>query len=79
VSLRQKCHTQLLTLKDEQAHQPVEYPWSEGQSISFLELHLYNLRHVQEHAAQLSMFLGQHAILGASDWVPLGSADEGIE
>jgi hypothetical protein len=30
VSLRQKCHTQLLTLKDVQAHQPVEYPWSEG-------------------------------------------------
>src|SRR6516225_7789902 len=38
VSTRQKCHTQLLELTDERAHRPVEYPWSEGQSISFLEL-----------------------------------------
>ena len=45
VSMRQKCHTQLLELTDEQAHRPVEYPWSEGQPISFLELQLYNLRH----------------------------------
>ena len=80
VSLRQKCHTQLLQLSDEQAYRPVEYPWSEGQSISYLELQLYNLRHMQEHAAQLSMFLGQHAIPDqALDWVPLGSADEGSE
>ena len=69
-SLRQKCHTQLLRLSDEQARRPVEYPWSAGQPISFLELQLYNLRHVQEHAAQLSLFLGQHAIPGeALDWV----------
>ena len=80
VSMRQKCHTQLLHLTDEQAHRPVRYPWSEGQPMSFLELHLYNLRHVQEHAAQLSLFLGQHAIPDeALDWVPLGSADEGSE
>ena len=80
VSMRQKCHTQLLHLTDEQAHRPVRYPWSERQPMSFLELHLYNLRHVQEHAAQLSLFLGQHAIPDeALDWVPLGSADEGSE
>jgi DinB superfamily len=80
VSLRQKCHTQLLAMTDVQAHRPVEYPWSEGQPISYLELQLYNLRHVQEHAAQLSMFLGQHAIPDeALDWVPLGSAGEGNE
>ena len=73
-SMRQKCHTQLLRLSDEQARRPVEYPWSEGQPISFLELHLYNLRHVQEHAAQLSLFLGQHAIPGeALDWVARSS------
>src|SRR5215469_17103402 len=60
MSTRQKCHTQLMQLSDEQAHRPVEYPWSEGQPISYLELQLYNLRHVQEHAAQLSLFLGQH-------------------
>ena len=77
VSTRKKCHIQLLALTDEQAHRPVEYPWSEGQPISFLELQLYNLRHVQEHAAQLSMFLGQHATLGASDWVTRAKDDEG--
>ena len=61
-SLRQKCHTTLTALTDEQARRLVEYPWSEGQPISFLELQLYNLRHVQGHAAELSLFLGQHAI-----------------
>jgi hypothetical protein len=80
VSTRQNCHTQLLQLSDEQARRPVEYPWSEGQPISFLELQLYNLRHVQEHAAQLSLFLGQRAIPDeALDWVPLAKADEGSE
>jgi len=80
VSTRQKCHTQLLALTDAQARRIVEYPWSEGQPISYLELQLYNLRHVQEHAAQLSMFLGQHAIPDeALDWVPLAKADEDNE
>jgi DinB superfamily len=80
VSMRQKCQTKLLAFTDEQAHRPVEYPWSEGQPISFLELQLYNLRHVQKHAAQLSMFLGQHGIPDeALDWVPLAKADEGSE
>ncbi len=69
-STRQKCHTTLLRLSDEQTRRPVEYFWSEGQPISFLELQLYSLRHVQEHAAQLHLFLGQHAILDeALDWV----------
>jgi uncharacterized damage-inducible protein DinB len=69
--LRQKCHTLLSALTDEQAQRPVEYGWSEGQPISYLELQLYNLRHVQEHAAQLCLFLGQHAIPDADlDAVP---------
>jgi len=80
VSMRQKCQTKLLALTDEQALRSVEYPWSEGQPISYLELQLYNLRHVQEHAAQLSLFLGQHAIPDeALDWVPLAKDDEGNE
>lgn len=71
VSLRQKCHTQLLALTDEQARRTIEYPWSEGRSISYLELQIYNLRHVQEHAAQLSLFLGQHTTPDeVLDWVP---------
>jgi hypothetical protein len=61
-SLRQKCRATIERLTDEQARRPVEYLWSEGKSISFLELHLYNMRHVQGHAAELSLFLGQHGV-----------------
>ena len=61
-SVRQKCRATIEALTDEQARRPVEYPWSEGQPISFLELQLYNMRHVQEHAAELSLFLGQHGV-----------------
>ena len=35
---------------------------------------MYNMRHVQEHAAQLNMFLGQNAMNVASDWVTLGES-----
>src|SRR5689334_18146771 len=37
--------------------------------MSFLELILYTMCHVQEHAAQLNLFLGQNASDEASDWV----------
>jgi hypothetical protein len=70
-SIRQKAHTTLVALTDEQARRPVAYPWTRGQPTSYLELQLYNLRHVQEHAAQLSLFLGQHALPPADlNWVP---------
>ena len=59
---RRKCHAMLASLTDEQARLLVEYPWTGGQPISYFELQLYNLRHVQEHAAQLNLFLGQHGI-----------------
>ena len=73
---RQKCHDTLVGLTDERARQVVEYPWSERRTVSFLELQMYNMRHVQEHAAQLSLFLGQHGIPDeALDWV--GFANEG--
>jgi hypothetical protein len=67
---RQKCHATLVALTDERARQIVSYPWAEGKAVSFLELQLYNMRHVQEHAAQLSLFLGQHGIPDETlDWV----------
>lgn len=70
-STRQKCRTTLLTLTDERARQLVSYPWAEGQPVSYLELQIYNMRHVQEHTAQLSLLLGRHGIPGeALDWVP---------
>lgn len=63
VAMRRKCHATLFALTDERAQQTISYyPWTGGQGISFLELHLYTMRHVQEHAAQLSLFLGQHGI-----------------
>jgi hypothetical protein len=54
---RKKCHSTILGLTDEKASHRCSFPWGE---MSFIELLLYNMRHVQEHAAQLSLFLGQN-------------------
>ncbi len=53
---RAKCQARLETLTDLLAPQLVRPDWPE---MSTAELLLYNMRHVQEHAAQLSLFLGQ--------------------
>lgn len=75
---RQTCQTRLAALTEVQARRPVAYPWTEGQEISYLELQLYNLRHVQEHAAQLSLFLGQQASAAADlGWVSGITGDAG--
>jgi hypothetical protein len=75
VQLRQKCQAAIADLSDEQAHHLVGYAWTKGKPTSYFELLLYTLRHVQEHATQLSLFLGQHGIPGeALDWV--GQAKE---
>ena len=75
---RRKCHDTLVALTDERARQVVEYPWTEGRAVSFLELQMYNMRHVQEHAAQLSLFLGQHSIPDeVLDWVARPKVDPG--
>ena len=79
VNLRQKCQTTIAGLSDEKAQQPVDFHWIEGKPLSFLELLLYTMPHVQEHAAQLNLFLGQNGISGASDWVSRAKADEGGE
>jgi hypothetical protein len=55
----------------------MNFSWTKGKPMSFLELLLYNMRHVQEHVAQLNMFLGQNAIEGGYNWVGRGKADEG--
>ena len=70
-ALRCTCHTTLAALTDERAHQGVShYGWTRGEAVSFLEVQMHNLRHVQEHAAQLSLFLGQHGIPDAAlGWV----------
>ena len=77
VYTREKGHTTLVGMTEEQARRPLDFPWAKGKAFSFLELQLYNMRHVQEHAAQLSLFLGQHAIPAAPSWVARapGAAD----
>jgi hypothetical protein len=79
VNLRKKCQTTIAGLSDEKAHQQVAFRWIGEKPISFLELLLYTMRHVQEHAAQLNMFLGQNVVDGASDWVSQAKTDEGGE
>ncbi len=79
VHLRKKCQTTIAGLSDEKAHHQVAFPWTRGKPMSFFELLLYTMRHVQEHAAQLNLFLGQNASDGASDWVSRAKADEGGE
>ena len=78
MTLRQKCQTTIAELTDERAHQPVAFPWIGEKPISFLELLLYTMRHVQEHAAQLNLLLGQREIEGTSDWVGQAHIDESI-
>jgi uncharacterized damage-inducible protein DinB len=62
---RQKCQTTIEALTDDAAQQTCHFTWGE---VTFAELLVYNMRHVQEHAAQLSLFLEQKGNL-TSDWV----------
>lgn len=62
---RTKCRATIEALTDEKARQRCEFAWG---AVSFLELLLYNMRHVQEHASQLSLILGQKTD-SAPGWV----------
>ncbi len=79
VSTRQRCHATLVALTEERANQIVEYPWAEGRAVSFLELQMYNMRHVQEHAAQLHLFLGQSAGPAVLDQVSRAKEEPGSQ
>jgi uncharacterized damage-inducible protein DinB len=69
-TLRDRCRSTMAALTDEEARRPIQYGWTEGQPVTYLELLLYNLRHVQGHAAQMSLFLGQRGVqVPAEDWV----------
>lgn len=62
----------LLAVRDavgERARQPCGLGWL---PVTRAELHLYNLRHVQHHAAQLNMLLRQAGV-DAPDWVSVSS------
>jgi hypothetical protein len=62
---RRKCQSTIETMTDEQAQQRCVFEWMEP---SFFELQLHSLRHVQEHAAQLSLVPGQYDVSGL-DWI----------
>ena len=62
---RNKCQTRIETLTDEMAPQRCRTDWPE---MTIAELLLYNMPHVQEHAAQLSLMLGQR-VGSAPGWV----------
>ena len=64
---RRRCQEIIGAMSNEQAKRLCRF--SRGE-LSFAELQLYNLRHVQEHGAQLRMFLGQQAGESTS-WVSL--------
>jgi DinB superfamily len=64
---RQKCEATIEALTDETAQRQCQFAWG---TVSFAELLLYNLRHVQEIAAQLSLFLGQKGV-SVPDSVPI--------
>jgi uncharacterized damage-inducible protein DinB len=53
---RRKCRAVLEALTDEKALERCVFPWGE---MSFAELLLDNMRHVQHHAAQLNLILRQ--------------------
>jgi hypothetical protein len=62
---RTKCRAVINALTDEQAFERCVFPWGE---MSFAELMLDNMRHVQHHAAQLNLILRQ-TIDSAPRWV----------
>lgn len=68
---RRKCRETIDGLTEERARQGCKFPWGE---LCFAELLIDNLRHVQEHGAQLSLFLGQQQGSGAR-WVAQAKDD----
>lgn len=53
---RRKCRATIAALTDEKAGRPCGFEWV---GCTNAEIHLYNMRHVQHHAAQLNLILRQ--------------------
>jgi hypothetical protein len=62
---REKCRAAIDALTDESAGRLYRLRWGD---VTYLELLLYNMRHVQHHAAQLNLILRQQ-IDSAPGWV----------
>jgi hypothetical protein len=68
---RTKCRRIMSDLDDSAAQRLVHFPSSE---MSYLELSLYNMRHVQHHAAQLNLILREKTG-SATRWVKRAKPD----
>jgi uncharacterized damage-inducible protein DinB len=62
---RRKCRATIEAMTDEKARQRCGFQWLD---LSHAELLLYNMRHVQHHAAQLNLLLRQ-TVDAAPRWV----------
>jgi hypothetical protein len=62
---RKRCQATIESMTDEAAQRLCRFGWGE---VSFAELLLYNMRHVQGHAAQLNLLLGQNTV-SVPSWV----------
>lgn len=62
---RKKCISKLESLTEDNALQQCGFSWVNG---NIVELFIYNMRHVQHHAAQLNLILRQELDQG-STWV----------
>jgi len=71
---REKCRTAIETLTDEAARRRCPFDWVD---LSFAELLLYSMRHVQHHAAQLNLILRQ-ATGGAPRWVFQAKGEDSV-
>lgn len=68
---RRKCRDTIVSITSEQANQRCGFDWLD---ITTGELLLYNMRHVQHHAAQLNLLLRQ-SIGSAPRWVRKTAAE----
>lgn len=69
---RATCRATIAALTDETALRRCEFSWG---TASFFELLIYNLRHVQEHAGQINLTLGQHGVQTADYPTQLRDSD----
>ena len=62
---RQKAQATIEALTDESASRICKFNWMEP---TFFELMMYTMRHLMEHAAELTLRLGEHDVTGM-DWI----------
>jgi hypothetical protein len=72
---REKLHRTFAELSEARAEARCDFP---RRDLSVLELHLYDMRHVQHHTAQLNLLLRQHAV-EPPRWVGRGKLPAGSE